>query len=320
MAKSKKLKLNKPNILKKRFDIVSIGRATEDIILSGEIFRPVCISGICHEKITVGMKHEVEAVDRFYAGNAFNASVTFSRQNLKTAILIQASRDLSSEELLDILDSEKISSKLVFQDSKYKSATSIILLPPSGDRTVLTYRGSKIDHQSLINKFSKVSTEWVYISSTNSIELLKGIFTLAAKKGVLIAFYPGGEELREIKQVRKLLTQVEVLILNKEEAALFFGDLDAPSLARAGSEYSKICVVTDGPHGSFACSAGKDYFQPISKDVKVIDRNGAGDAFSSGLVSVLAHGGSLKNALQFGSENSTSVVQQVGSQIGILRA
>ena len=53
--------------------------------------------------------------------------------------------------------------------------------------------------------------------------------------------------------------------------------------------------------------------------MQVIDTNGAGDAFSSGLVSVLAHGGSLKNALQFGSENSTSVVQQIGSQAGILR-
>ena len=58
----------------------------------------------------------------------------------------------------------------------------------------------------------------------------------------------------------------------------------------------------------------------LYKDVKVKERTGAGDAFASGFLSVIATGGSIEDALTYGAANSTSVVQHVGGKKGILKA
>jgi sugar/nucleoside kinase (ribokinase family) len=56
------------------------------------------------------------------------------------------------------------------------------------------------------------------------------------------------------------------------------------------------------------------------KDVKVVDRLGAGDAFGSGFVCKWALGRPLKEAVTFASANSTSVVSHIGAKTGILKA
>lgn len=304
--------------LRAGFDVICIGRVVEDITLSGEIFKPTCKNGSCQEVLPLGTKNGVEELQRGFGGNALNASVTFARQQLKTALLSQISQGIFSKSLEDYLLNQKISNKLILKDLKFSNPTSIILLAPTGERTTLAYRGSKINTDSLVAKLRKVKSSWVYISSTNSIKLTKAAFEYAQNINAKIAFNPGSKDLEEIDSTRKLLEEVEVLVLNKEEARLFFGDLNPKSLARAGSEYSKICVVTDGPSGSFASSNGLDFFQPIYKEVKIVDRNGAGDAFASGLVASLIKGSGIEEALEFGAKNSTSVVQQVGAQSGIL--
>jgi ribokinase len=54
------------------------------------------------------------------------------------------------------------------------------------------------------------------------------------------------------------------------------------------------------------------------EDVPVIDRTGAGDAFSSGFTAMIAAGESLEWAVTYASANSTSVVSTIGAKAGIL--
>ena len=51
---------------------------------------------------------------------------------------------------------------------------------------------------------------------------------------------------------------------------------------------------------------------------KPIERTGAGDAYASTLVSVLASGKNLEEALRWAGINSMSVTQYVGAQRGLL--
>jgi ribokinase len=53
-------------------------------------------------------------------------------------------------------------------------------------------------------------------------------------------------------------------------------------------------------------------------DVPVVDRTGAGDAFSSGFTAMVAAGKSMEEAITFASANSTSVVSKIGAKAGIL--
>ena len=81
----------------------------------------------------------------------------------------------------------------------------------------------------------------------------------------------------------------------------------------------KKVVVTDGPKGAYAYDGENMWFQAPYPDPKPpLERTGAGDAFSSTIVSGLALGNDLPTSLSWGAVNSMSVVQEVGAQKGLL--
>ncbi len=50
-----------------------------------------------------------------------------------------------------------------------------------------------------------------------------------------------------------------------------------------------------------------------------MDRTGAGDAFGSAFVAVIIRGGTIEEAIQLGTANATSTVQQIGAKNGLLK-
>ena len=88
------------------------------------------------------------------------------------------------------------------------------------------------------------------------------------------------------------------------------------SLHRLGP---RIAVVTDGPEGAYASDGTTRYRVPAYPDPSPPkERTGAGDAFSSALVAALVKGLPLETALAWAPINAMSVVQEVGSQTGLL--
>jgi len=75
---------------------------------------------------------------------------------------------------------------------------------------------------------------------------------------------------------------------------------------------------------SAACKARGDsrtllaQLKPYPDPKPPYERTGAGDAFSSTIVTALALGKTLSEALQWGGINSMSVVQYIGAQAGLL--
>lgn len=302
------------------YDVICVGRPVQDTILSGDVFKPFCVHGVCRENIQVGEKINVKDASVFYGGNALNASVTFARQKLSVALVAQIGDDYRAQDMLDLLASESVDTGLILQDEEVKTGLSTIILNTNGERSILAYAGSEIKHQDLLAGLDDVEARWLYVSSLNSLDLLEGVLRFAEVNQISVAFNPGGIEMEQAEEVKKMLKSVEVLILNKQEASRMFGDGTPADLARHGASFAKTCIVTDGPNGAAAHDGQLGYYQPISEDVKVVDRNGAGDAFASGVIAGLAWGMDLKNSLELGSKNSTSVVQHIGPQVGILRS
>ena len=317
LKSSRKRRHNKIDV--SAYDVVCIGRPAQDTILVGDIFKPVCKHGVCHNNLPLGLKLDVDDLSVTYGGNALNASVTFARQSLSTALICQLGNDNISKGVIEILDEEGIDDSLVYEDEDVKLAQSTILVAPNGERTILKYRGSDLKDQALLAHLENVETRWLYLSSLGSIDLLKGAIRHAKLNQIRVAFNPGGVELANSNELKLVLQDVDTLIMNKQEAENLFGNLEPKVLCRAAGEYVKTAIITDGPNGSYAFDGKEDYFQPISADVKVVDRNGAGDAFASGVISSLAWGMDLKNSLEFGAKNSTSVVSYIGAHQGILK-
>lgn len=302
--------------------ILSIGAATQDVFLENSPeFRPVKIDAT-HDllELEIGSKVDVNRIHFATGGGATNAAVTFARQGLASYFMGVVGGDLAGESILKNLDEEFVETSRVETSQNYNTDYSTIILSSSGERTILTYRGAS--SQIFADNFYLDPREfdWIYVSNlTGRMDALSNIFHEATSKGVKIAWNPGKKELSKPEKVRNLLEDVEILLVNKEEAQILFGDFDCEELVLRALNLVKIIIVTDGQNGVWA-SDGKTMVRAgMYEDVQRVDTTGAGDAFGSGFLSQWSQGASLKQALLFASANSTSVIQFVGAKKGILR-
>ena len=267
----------------------------------------------------LGSKIDVQNIEISSGGGATNAATTFARQGLESSFMGVVGMDSSGEQVSKMLDEESIDTSRVEFSNRYNTDYSAIILAPNGERTILTYRGAS-EHIYADNFELKYGEfDWIYLSNlAGRFDVISKIIQESVKKGAKIAWNPGKKELLEAEKVRTLLRDIEILIVNKEEASLIFEGISAEELIRNGSKFVPVMILTDGPDGVWAISGNKMIRAGMYEDVPSIDRTGAGDAFGSGFVSQWAQGANLQQSILFASANSTSVIQHLGAKKGIL--
>lgn len=301
--------------------IIAIGAAVQDVILRGRIFEPHRDEdGDKVAEFELGSKNEVDAITHSTGGGATNAAVTFARQGLRSYYMGKIGDDVPGKIVLETLRQDNVDTSLVGYNKQLGTGYSAILLSPGGERTVLTYRGASSQYHLKEADFFNQTADWIYVSSlSGDLEALEVVVKYAQKNDIKLAINPGKGELKAKKLLRELLPALSVLSLNKEEMAELFPGETARDLAVEASKHVPLVLLTDGPKGAYACDGTKLYRAGVYEDVPVIDRLGAGDAFTSGFVSAIARGQSIEEALTLASANSTSVVGQIGSKAGILK-
>lgn len=307
-------------MVKHNIKVISIGAAVQDVILRGRIFEPHREEdGDLVAEFELGSKNDVEAITHSTGGSGTNAAVTFARQGLRSFYMGRIGDDVPGKVVLDVLRHDDVDTSLVDVSKDLGTAFSAILLSPGGERTVLTYRGASSRYHLKESDFLNQTADWIYVGSlSGDMAALKTIVSYARKHGIKVASTPGLGELKQKAAFKELLQDITVLSVNKEEMAMLFNGETAKDLAIQAAKYVSIAVVTDGPKGVHTCDGSKIYKAGVYEDVPVIDRLGAGDAFTSGFVAAIAAGQSIEQALTLGSANSTSVVGQIGSKAGIL--
>jgi sugar/nucleoside kinase (ribokinase family) len=150
--------------------------------------------------------------------------------------------------------------------------------------------------------------------------LHKPLVDYVKKTRAKLAFNPGTFQLKEGLKVLKPIIEVsEVMFLNKQEAQSLLKKKAKITvlLKELHSIGTKIIVITDGPKGSY-CYDGKKIYHLGIFDTPVIERTGAGDAYGIAFVASLILIRDIKLAMTYGTFNSSSVVQHVGAQKGLL--
>lgn len=325
------------------YDVITIGSATRDVFLRGKAFRAVRARKLEHlgfptgeaECFPLGGKVEIEEPIFTVGGGAANAAVTFARQGLKTASFFKiGADDESGQSVLVDLKKEKVSPLPIF-DRRAMTSFSVILLAPSGERTILNHRGASEDMK--VNEIPErhFQARVGYIVPGNiPLPVVMTIVRILKKQGAFLAMDPSKYYLEMgPKKLKPLLDLLDVIKMNREEASyltgVHYGD-EAGIFRKLDELVHGIAVMTDGAKGVLLSDGKQMYEAGIYKEREVVDRTGAGDGFGSGLVSALfrSRGFSkrqfseddLIEAIKLGSANGTSVVEYVGAQAGILTA
>ena len=303
--------------------IVSLGSALEDIyLIDRDDFGSVEFGNVSMFKnLEIGSKYDIEKLNFFIGGGGTNSAVTFARSGHEVIYLGNLGHDPAGEAVLKKLDEEGIDTSYISFPARAKTGCSIILLDSkTGERTVLTFRGASARFDNLSPScLDYIQPDWIYVTTLRGdMGTLLNFFEKAHSIGTKIMFNPGVLELANPKQVLGLLSDVDVLLLNKREASKLIGGSLLDELLNKLKNYCQTVIITDGAMGGIATNGEKTYRFGIYEEVKIKDTTGAGDAFGSGFLASLASGDSFRTALVFGSANSTAIVQNLGAKNGII--
>jgi sugar/nucleoside kinase (ribokinase family) len=303
-------------------DIISIGDCTLDVFLdideatvSCEIKREQCV--ICFnyaDKIPVKKITKIPA-----AGNAANNAVGSSRLAMRSAIYTIIGGDKTGKEIKENFRNEKVSTKYIRCECSKETNYSTVL-NYNGERTILVYHYPRNYRLPTLMK-----SKWLYYTSLGQGhgKLHSSLLTYLKKyPDTKLGFNPGTHQLREgLISLKPIIKKTEILFVNKQEAEGMLGTNNRPiknlmlTLHEMGANN---VVITDGANGAYAHDGKKFYHLPIFKKFKAIERTGAGDAFSTGVIAGLFWKKSLGEALRWGSANSSSVIGFIGPQQGLL--
>src|ERR1700748_540253 len=123
-----------------------------------------------------------------------------------------------------------------------------------------------------------------------------------------------------LDDLKKLLTMVDVLMVNDSEARQLSGQF---SIVKAAREIMKMgpkyVIIKKGEHGALLFHEDKVFVAPALPLAEVFDPTGAGDTFAGGFIGYLAKVGTInfnnmKNAIIYGSALASFCVEKFGTE------
>lgn len=303
--------------------IVTIGAALQDIYMLDrddfegvELGNSVSIFG----KMVIGSKIDIDKVRFEIGGGGANAAVTFARHGHETILMSNIGQDASGDAVLACLDRENIDSSYVEFTGVHTGCSVVLVDVRKAERTILTYRGASASFANLqAEDLDSIQPDWLYVAGMRGeMEQLLAFFERARALGAKIMFNPGDAEIAQLDKLIGLLDLVDVLLVNKQEAARMVPGVVLTELVAHLANYCPMVLITDGMMGAIATDRKKTYRLGVYEQGRMRDRTGAGDAFGSGFLAEWAKGAKFERALQFAAANASKVTQQYGAQTGIL--
>lgn len=315
----------------KKFDVITIGGATEDLTAQVDDYSildnssdPLRSKLIAFE---YGAKVGLNDLQASFGGGAANTALAFARLGNKVAAHICLGKDERGARIKFNLSAHKIDTRFLAQSNKATSL-SFIVKTPKQEHILFTFRGAN-DDLEISRKLSAAlrKAKRVYISSLSGSwrVVLKAIGETKAK----IAWNPGRLQLvAGYAALKGFLQNVEIMILNKDEATELLiskpGERKTSysrsellrSLAKFGPE---IVVITEGAKGA-AAIFNKKIFSQKALSSKIIDTTGVGDAFAATFVASYDKHKDVAKALRAAAKNSASVLAKPGAQHGLKSA
>ena len=255
-------------------------------------------------------------------GNSPNAAVAGARLGLKTALLTNLGNDDYADKSIASLEENNVMTDYCKKNPHHNTNYHYVLWHEH-ERTIL------IKHYAYPIRKLKFNQDikWIYLSSLGEyaedfhFDIIK---YLKKNPDIKLAFQPGTFQIRlGLDKLSELYKRCEYFCCNVEEAQelLSTNKRDVKYLLNEIAKYGpKIITITDGGEGAYLRDhLGNTFFLPPYPDRETPkERTGAGDAFTSTMLSFIAMGLDETEAILYAPINSMNVVQYIGAQEGLL--
>lgn len=317
-----------------KYEIICIGSACKDVFFptaEGRIIdTPEDILSQKKIEFELGAKYKIEVRFEALGGCAANVASGLAKLGIKTACYSHIGDDHIAGWIKREFEKNEVDTSLISHEKNCPSDMSAIIVDKrSADRVIFSNQKA--------NSFLKIKPEEISEAGRFFIGDLHGdweknldiILETAKKDNIKISWNPRQVNIHDnVKKISECISGVEVLFLNKDESIEIISSLEkkystdelnqeeflVKKLQEMGT---KIAAITDGVRGAWAYDGKKSFFIP-GKKVNAVDSTGAGDSFASGFLAAHIKGKDIKDCLEWGIKNSSSVVQYYGSIEGLL--
>lgn len=308
--------------------IAVLGAASEEIILvDRDDFEALPLDGqSIFGKLTIGSNVDIDKAIFTVGGDGASSAVTLARYGHEVVYLGNIANDAAGEAVISCFDQENIDNSYTGYIDGSTACTVTLLDAKTTERTRLEFKGvSKKTDVLDPADLEAIAPDWLYAGSLNGdMDKLLEFFEAAHVLGAKVLFAPGPAEFRKRKKLLGLLSDVDVLSLNKSEAASLVPGVVLAELLDHLSNYCQTVLITDGIMGAIASNHTESYRIGVYEQTHLRDTTGVGTAFAAGFLAAYADdsddtaNGDFAQALHFAAANAAKVAQDYGPIAGIL--
>lgn len=309
-------------------DIVCVGDCKIDIFLRIPADNPHF--GLNDEKnklsISYGEKIYVDKYILGAGGNATNAAVGLTRLGLNVGLAAEIGRDEFSQKILDNLAKERVNTDFLLQTDSQTSVS--IILSYKEDRTIFSEHAQR-EHNF---NFENLQTKMIYLTSLGNIweKTYQKVLELKKTNNLKLAFNPGTIQLEKKGKIfMDILEKTDYLFVNRQEAEEILYGKELGLETKNENQIKKLLyglkslgvknvVITDGDNGSYMQGENNQIYHLGILKVEVVEKTGAGDAYTAGFLAAILHGEKIEEAMKWGAISSANVIQGIGAQVNLL--
>jgi len=194
------------------------------------------------------------------------------------------------------------------------SGTALIAVDAAGENTIVVIPGANAAWpDDAVDRLDILPGDVVVLQLEIPFDVVESVVARAATAEARVVLNAAPLD----RRVAGLLDRVEVLVVNRVEAAELFGlgsEADADTLAAAVARAPTSVVVTLGAEGALIGIPRSPVSAVPAYPIDAIDTVGAGDAFVGGLAAALADGATLETAVHWGSAAGALTATVVGAR------
>ena len=272
------------------------------------------------EKEFQSLIQKINIEETISGGSVANSIVGLSQLGNEVGFIGKVNKDDLGDKYDYGLRREKVNYLYTKKQENIPTGTCLILITPDSERTMCTFLGiaGKINEKDVdegLVKKSEITFLEGYlwdegdpkkafdkaINNSNKVAMsLSDLFCVERHKN---------EFLELVKN------KLDIVFANEQEILSLIDGSSIEDAINFSKEIDKNIIITRGAEGAIAIK-NKEIFECNAKNnLNIVDLTGAGDLFAAGYLHGIINNLSIEEALDYGTDLSSKVIQQIGARI-----
>jgi sugar/nucleoside kinase (ribokinase family) len=250
-------------------------------------------------------------------GSGANVAAWLARAGAAVTLLGRVGDDPAGRAAAAMLAAEGVDARLAI-DPERPTGTCIVLVEPSGERTMLPDAGANaaLEPAALPAGARHLHVAGYALLHAGAREAARALIAGAVDAGIGVSVDPSSAAPLARAGPAAFLDWVAgagLLLPNRDEAAVLTGLADPEEAARALAAHAREVVVKLGADGAL-WTDGETVARAAAAPVAGADTTGAGDAFAAGLLAARMAGAAPEAALRAGCALAAQAVARAGAR------